>query len=115
MIIPCPYDKCHRAYFFKSNLKNHIKIKHLGEKFYCNICSVGRTSKARLIEHIQSHYKLERKRKTSNKVRQKKRKDTGISKKSEVSKLIGMTLPHDLEKIIIKRNTVIKTLESSEY
>lgn len=102
MVLQCPYDKCHRSYLFKSNLKQHVKVWHLDEKFYCNMCSMGLTSKQKLIEHIRRHYEPKRK-KRPGKAQRKRRKDAGIPKKSIVTKLIGMDLPNDLEKMLMER------------
>jgi len=107
LVVSCPYDNCHKTYLFKSNLEQHIRIKHLGEKFYCDICSVGLTSKQKLIEHIQRHHEPKKERKKSNKIERKKRKDAGIPKKSVLSGLIGVNLPYNLEKMVIERETMI--------
>lgn len=90
-----------------------MTIKHLGKKFYCNVCSAGLVSKQKLAEHIQRHY--EPKKEKKKRVQQKKRKDAGVPKKSMITSLIGVNLPHHLEKMIIKRETVndISTSEIS--
>lgn len=112
MVMLCPYDKCHRVYHYKSNLEQHIKIKHFGEKFYCDICTIGVTSKQKLIEHIKRHYEPKTEQNTSNKIQRKKRKDSGIPKKSVIGKLIGCDFPRDIEKQLLKRETTIKISES---
>jgi len=102
----CTYDNCNKTYSSKSNLKNHIKINHLGEKFFCDICSVGFSSKQKLILHIPQHdqnKKKEDKTKKKLNIQRKKRKDAGIPKKSALSKLIGLNLPSNLEKLIKER------------
>jgi len=88
-----------------SNLRNHIKIKHLGIKYFCDMCSSGLSSKQKLIAHIQHHDKNKKKDKTKEKlnIQRKKRKDAGIPKISAISKLIGLNLPSHLEKLIIER------------
>lgn len=80
-----------------------MKVKHLGEKFYCDICSMGLVSKKRLELHIQCHDKPQKKKKKQ----QKKRKDAGVAKKSALSALIGVNFPHQLEKMIMERETQI--------
>lgn len=82
-----------------------MRIKHLGKKFYCDMCSMGLTSKQKLIEHIQRHYELKKKKK--KKVQQKKRKDAGIPKRSVLTALIGVNLPYHLEKMVMERETVM--------
>lgn len=105
LVLPCPYDDCQRIYFFQSNLKEHVRIKHLGKKFYCDMCSMGVTSKQKLIEHIQRHYKPKEKKEKPKKQR-KKRKDAGIPKRSVLTALIGVNLPHNLEKLMMERETI---------
>lgn len=109
LVLPCPYDNCHRFYFFEFSLEEHVRLNHLGKKFFCDICSVGLASKQRLKEHTQNHHdpKKRRKRKT-----QQKRKDAGISKRSMLSALIGVNLPHHLEKMVLKRETKINDTEA---
>ncbi|KMQ91050.1 putative zinc finger protein 813 [Lasius niger] len=106
LVVLCPYDNCHKPYFYKSNLEQHIRVKHLGEKFYCDICSAGLTTKKKLIEHIQLH-ELKKKRKSKKLEQKKKRKDAGIPKKSMLSGLIGVKLPYNLEKMVMKRETMM--------
>ncbi|KAL6266429.1 hypothetical protein P5V15_003279 [Pogonomyrmex californicus] len=120
LIFPCPYNECHKFYRTKFNLHNHVRIKHLGEKFYCDICTMGLSSKQRLKEHIQhyhevkgeeSHDQIKVTKKKKN-IQKRKRKDAGVSKKSVLSTLIGLDLPHDLEKMIINRETKINDTKS---
>lgn len=107
----CPYDKCHKEYFYKKNLEYHIRICHLGEKVYCDICSEGFKNKKNLISHIEEVHN-EKKRKSTNKIQRKKRKDTGMPKRSVISRLIECKFPHSLEKQLIERETTIKISES---
>lgn len=108
LVISCPYDNCNKTYLSKSCLEVHIKIKHYGERFYCDICSMGLTSKRRLIIHIGRH---ELKKEKKKKIQTKKRKDFGIPKKSTISKLIGINLPHSLEKMILERESTVAATE----
>ncbi|XP_039307596.1 MDS1 and EVI1 complex locus protein EVI1-A isoform X1 [Solenopsis invicta] len=103
--IPCPYDNCHKVYTSNSNLNTHVRAKHLGVKFYCDLCSVGLVSKKRLEIHIQSHYAKSKPKKEKKKP--SKRKDAGIPKKSNLSALIGVNFSHHLEQMIMKRETKI--------
>lgn len=84
----------------------------MGKKFYCDTCSAALTSKQKLISHIQSHY--EPKKKKKKRVQKKKRKDAGAPKKSVLTALIGMDLPYDLEKMMIKRETTINETATLE-
>ncbi|XP_071626323.1 uncharacterized protein [Temnothorax longispinosus] len=114
LVFPCPYDTCHRFYFYKSNLDEHVRTSHLGKKFYCDICSVGYTSKRWLIAHIKRHYEPKKKKKKNREPR-KKRKDVGVPKRSVMSALIGVDLPYSLEKMIRERETMInETVTTTE-
>lgn len=101
--IPCPYDKCDRKYMYRSNLKNHIKIYHLNEKFTCDICKREFSSKRRLKEHIMRIHegiKKERKLKQSDR---KRRKDAGIPRKSMIKVLTGLKFDHHADKELLNR------------
>lgn len=109
-VIPCPYEKCPRSYYFKSNLTHHIRSYHLGEKFECDICKSKIGTKQRLAQHIQKLHMSESKIKMIKKKRNK-RKDTGVVKKSAVSKIVGIDLPPKVEKMVLKREEHIEYLE----
>ncbi|XP_043801032.1 zinc finger protein 888-like [Apis laboriosa] len=101
-VLSCPYEKCPRVYYFNWNLKQHIRTYHLGEKYECDICKIKIVNKKRLAEHIQKLHMSEKRIKQSKKLR-KKRKDAGLPKKSTASKLIGINLSPEMEKIILER------------
>ena len=110
-VIPCPYEKCPRSYYFKNNLTHHIRAYHLGQKYECDICKAKIGTKQRLTEHIQKHMSERKIEKIKKKSQRKKRKDTGVAKRSAVSKLIGINLPSKVEKMILKREEHIEYLE----
>jgi len=70
---------------------------------------MGVTSKQKLIEHIQRHYKPKEKKEKPKKQR-KKRKDVGIPKRSVLTALIGVNLPHHLEKMMMERETIVNDI-----
>lgn len=85
-----------------------MRIRHLGKRFYCDICSAGLTSKQKLIAHIQQHdepKKPKKKRKP-----QKRRKDAGVSKKSVLTAMIRVNFPAQLEKMMLTRESAILSL-----
>lgn len=109
-VIPCPFEKCYRFYFFKSNLMTHVESYHLGKKFYCDICKIGLSVKQKLAYHIQRFHMPEesmKRTKKARKLQRKKRKDAGIPKKSMVTTLVGVPMPTDIEKLILNRKTDI--------
>ncbi|XP_076231485.1 uncharacterized protein LOC143177462 [Calliopsis andreniformis] len=107
---PCPYEGCGRVYHFESNLTNHIKVKHLEEKYECDICKKTFSSKQKTQEHIHKIHMSERKPR-AKKLQRKKRKDAGMPKKSAVSFLLGVDLPHSVEKEIMQRKEDIPYIE----
>lgn len=116
-VIPCPFEKCYRFYFFKSNLTAHIKSYHLGKKFYCDICKIGLAVKQKLAYHIQRFHMSEerlKKAKKAKKLQRKKRKDAGIPKKSMLTALVGVPMPHDIEKMILDRTTDVSYVETEK-
>ncbi|KAK9305358.1 hypothetical protein QLX08_003611 [Tetragonisca angustula] len=111
-VIPCPYKKCPRSYYFKSNLTHHIRTYHLGEKYECDICKIKIGTKQRLAQHIQVLHLSENKIKEIKKKSQRnKRKDIGVVKRSAVSKIVGIALPPKVEKMVLKREGHIEYLE----
>ncbi|CAD1471145.1 unnamed protein product [Heterotrigona itama] len=114
-VIPCPYEKCPRSYYFKNNLTHHIRTYHLGEKYECDICKVKIGTKQRLAQHIQKLHMSERKiKEIKKKSQRKKRKDAGVAKRSAVSKLVGINLPLKVEKMVLKREDYIEYFEEFE-
>lgn len=76
------------------------------------MCKLKVSSKAKLKDHIQNlHMSVKRIKKTRKS--QRKRKDAGLPKRSMVSKLTGVLLPPQVEKIILKREDVY-SLETYE-
>ena len=53
----CPTDLCPRWFYFKSNLKQHIRSFHEGKKYLCSQsgCTSKFTSKQKLLDHSQGH------------------------------------------------------------
>ncbi|XP_034952095.1 zinc finger protein 845-like [Chelonus insularis] len=118
ILIPCPYDQCHRVYYYQSNLTHHIKTKHEGEKKYeCDLCKKKFGIKRSLIFHLKTCHRdnfqeqnEDPKNATDNSIKCKRKKqktrcDAGLPKKSMVSKLIGISLPTNMEKALLKRDT----------
>ncbi|XP_053976200.1 zinc finger protein 320-like [Hylaeus anthracinus] len=114
LLIPCPYDKCPRAYYSKGGLDAHIKIKHLEQKHECNICKIKLSTKQKLLEHIQKLHVLKNKIVETKKLQRRRRKDAGLLKKSAVSTLVGVKLPPELEKRVLTRGAKKVLLDEFE-
>ncbi|XP_060831689.1 zinc finger protein 813-like isoform X2 [Bombus pascuorum] len=114
-VIPCPFEKCSRVYYFKSNLNYHIRICHLGEGYECDICKRKVATKGKLAEHIQKrHMSVKRRREFKKRIHRKKRKDAGVVRKSALSKLVGVILPTKVEKMVLKGENTIPYLHQLE-
>ncbi|XP_046626824.1 zinc finger protein 436-like isoform X1 [Neodiprion virginianus] len=113
MVVPCPYDKCPRFYFFQRNLNHHIRTNHLGKKYHCDICDTRFSSKQKITEHMTKIHlsKKKKRKKATGKSERKKRKDAGVAKKSMLAKLTGLDLPHGIEKELLNRKTRIQVTE----
>lgn len=108
-ILPCPYEKCPRFYFFKRNLDHHVRTSHLGKKYHCDICDMKLSSKQKIVEHIKKiHLVKKKKKKTLGKSERRRRRDAGTSKKSMLTQLAGLDLPNDIEKELLNRKTRIQ-------
>lgn len=55
-VFQCPREFCHRYFYFKNNLNNHIKSYHDGKKYFCseNDCRQKFFSRQRMQDHIKS-------------------------------------------------------------
>lgn len=98
----CTYETCHKIYRYKRNLTDHIKRKHEGQVFTCDICNATCCSKSKIAQHIQKLHLM--KRKLKKRKRQKQRKDAGEPAKSVISSLIGISLPLAVEKSLLRRD-----------
>lgn len=105
-VLPCPYEKCPRFYFFQRNLDHHVRSNHLGKKYRCDICDLDLSSKQKIAQHIKKIHILKQ-RKTPSKAKQRKRRDAGSVKKSMLAKLTGLDLPQVIEKDLLNRKTRI--------
>jgi len=51
----CSYEGCEKYFYFKKNLKTHIQVHHLEQKFICNVCQKPFTTKRAMARHIPKH------------------------------------------------------------
>uniref|UniRef100_W8BG71 Transcription factor IIIA n=1 Tax=Ceratitis capitata TaxID=7213 RepID=W8BG71_CERCA len=111
MVFKC--EICERSYTYERNLKQHINVAHNGKRFECRIegCERVFSSSQNLAKHLERDQcamateKREsnaKKRKKSSGSR-KKRKDAGQSIMSSLSKLSGITVDRNLDKLLRER------------
>lgn len=103
-VLVCPYETCHKIYRYKRNLTDHVKRKHEGQLFTCDICKATCCSKSKIAQHIQRVHQF--KKKPKKRKQQKQRKDAGETKKSVISSLIGVSLPTVVEKSLLCRDSI---------
>lgn len=101
-VLVCPYETCHKIYRYKRNLTDHIKRKHEGQLFTCDVCNATCCSKSKIAQHIQKLHMF--KKKLKKRKQKKQRRDAGEPTKSVISSLIGVSLPLIVEKSILYRN-----------
>lgn len=55
LVFACHYENCSKYYTVKRNLTAHIRSKHEGKKFVCEICKVKLSTKQKLQSHVAAH------------------------------------------------------------
>lgn len=106
-VFKCTYDGCSRVYFYKRNLKQHVKTFHEGKRFKCDVENCGKTfaTKAKLQNHcvlLHTNPKIRKPPKVLDE--RKPRKDKGLRKKSMAALLSGIILPSEVDRKIALNN-----------
>lgn len=107
-IFECDRENCPKYYYDKKNLQSHIKSKHEGKKFNCEIegCDRQLSTKQKLILHHKMHKDSSsiKKPNEENHKRPKKprakRFDAGHQKHSTISKLLGVNLEPNIDEML---------------
>lgn len=86
-IFQCSYEGCSKLFLLKRNLITHVKSKHEGKRWKCDICTRELSSKHRMLQHLKAHTDPKRAERF---------------KKSTVSKMLGLILPTRVEATILK-------------
>lgn len=88
----CPTDLCPRWFYFKSNLKQHIRSFHEGKKYLCSQsgCTSKFTSKQKLLDHLKTVHQEGYSKVRKPRRPPKKRKDKGTFKTPMASILTGV-------------------------
>lgn len=85
----CHYPNCPKFYNVKRNLSSHIRSKHEGKRWICDLCSRQLSTLQKLKQHISAH--LDSQRLSRLKM-----------PKSTLSCLVGIDLPVHLERQILE-------------
>jgi hypothetical protein len=91
-VFQCRYKNCPKFYNAKRNLTVHIKSKHQGKRWICDLCGEEKSTKQKLEQHLHAHLDPE-KRKLLNK------KQT--YKTSVAYHLIGLKLPPNIQEMLL--------------
>lgn len=89
-VFQCDYQNCPKFYSAKRNLMSHIRAKHEGRRWTCDLCQRELSSKQKFEQHIESH--------KMGKMLPKKR--------SAISKLLGLDVPQSVEHKIMNNEEV---------
>lgn len=106
-VFKCTYESCTRVYFYKRNLKQHIRTFHEGNRFKCEVEGCGKTfaTKAKFQNHSTSIHTNPKMRKPPKVLDERKpRKDKGQPKKSMACLLSGIVLPCEVDRNIALNN-----------
>lgn len=99
-VFQCTYDNCPKFYTAKRNLKAHIRSKHEGKQWTCDLCNRQLSTLQKLKQHITAHLDPRRAHLLAKKV-------------STMSQLLGIKLPEAVEQKILDGKAV--TVEPSEF
>jgi aspartate carbamoyltransferase regulatory subunit len=118
-VLTCPHERCPKFFFHEKNLRTHIRSKHEGKrKFQCAACDRQLSTKQKLLHHLKLHIcslnnvKLPRSRRGSTAA--KPRCDTGVPKVSNASRLAGVVLSHEAEKLLVGGQGELVEVEVAE-
>lgn len=105
----CAFETCGKIFNKKFNLQQHINSKHIHIKVKCDHCGKRLSTKPALIKHIKVFHSCTPRPPIKKPLVRKPRKDKGIPKRSELSKLCGFNLLPTIEKDVIDRSETVLT------
>uniref|UniRef100_D3TQ74 Transcription factor IIIA factor A n=1 Tax=Glossina morsitans morsitans TaxID=37546 RepID=D3TQ74_GLOMM len=103
----CGYGGCERSYSYERNLKQHILTAHKGKRFECPECKKIFSSIQNLKKHSARGHVEKKIKKIS--VKQKRRKDAGLAKVANLTKLSGLVVSKELNEQL--RNRKVEAIE----
>jgi uncharacterized Zn-finger protein len=102
-VYACNYENCSKFYTAKRNLQAHIRSKHEGKHFMCEICKCKLSTKQKLDFHMEGH---------SDPVK------SNILKKSNIAVLLGIQVHPKMEENLLEalpKSMLQETTTESEY
>uniref|UniRef100_A0A1A9ZII5 C2H2-type domain-containing protein n=1 Tax=Glossina pallidipes TaxID=7398 RepID=A0A1A9ZII5_GLOPL len=103
----CGYGGCERSYSYERNLKQHILTAHKGKRFECPECKKIFSSIQNLKKHSARGHAKRKIKKIS--VKPKRRKDAGLAKVANLTKLSGLVVSKELNEQL--RNREVEAIE----
>lgn len=103
-VLQCPYDKCPSFFFHQRNLNAHIRGKHEGRTFICDIGGCGKTlcTKQKLLFHMKVvHLDPKSPSPKSKSGPRKRRRDKGVPKQSTASRLAMVHAPKEFDSLVL--------------
>uniref|UniRef100_A0A1A9W212 C2H2-type domain-containing protein n=1 Tax=Glossina brevipalpis TaxID=37001 RepID=A0A1A9W212_9MUSC len=100
----CSHDGCERSYSYERNLKQHMLTAHQGKRFECEYaeCKKVFSSAQNLKKHLAAGHVEKKVKKLS--VKSKRRKDAGLTKIANLTKLSGLIVNKELNEQLRNRN-----------
>lgn len=87
-VFQCQYENCPKFYTELRNLTAHVRSKHEGKRWTCDLCNRELATKQKMVQHIRAHLDVDRSKRI-------------LKKKSTMSRLVGLELPQEVEHRII--------------
>lgn len=99
IVYQCPYENCPKFYSENRNLQAHIRSKHEGRNFVCDIdgCNRSLSSKQKLEHHMKLHRSCPEKFKLK---RPTAKKPTKKRKELEIEKFLNIELPRKVKRVL---------------
>lgn len=92
IVFQCHYKNCPKFYNAKRNLESHIRSKHEGKRWFCNMCNEQKSTKQKLEQHIRAHLDPVLSKRLN-------KKQTHVT--STKARIVGVALPqHVQEKLL---------------
>ena len=102
----CSYQGCGKRFSYMRNLRMHIRNKHDGHTFECDICGTALVTKQKMANHLQWHMTTGNRTAAVQKMTKRKKM---LRKMTAASKLTGVVMDTDRQMV------QIHVIDESEY